>query len=48
MCQIIVKKHTNKYRIKVGDIEKLVPTIGNKSKLNSSLQKFVVVFFTGN
>ena len=42
------KKIADKYGLKVCDVKKLVPNLGNKSKLNSSLQKFVVVFFTGN
>ena len=30
-CQIIVKKITDKYRIKVGDLIKLVPHLGSKT-----------------
>ena len=29
-CQIIVKKIANKYEIKVSDVMKLIPNLGNK------------------
>ena len=30
-CQIIVKKIADKYAIKVGDVMKLIPNLGNKT-----------------
>ena len=30
-CQIIVKKIADNYEIKVGDVKKLVPNLGNKT-----------------
>ena len=30
-CQIIVKKNADKYEIKVGDVKKLIPNLGNKT-----------------
>ena len=30
-CQIIVKKTVNKYGIKIGDVEKLIPNLGDKT-----------------
>ena len=31
-CQIIVKKFPDEYGIKVGDVKKLVPNLGNENK----------------
>ena len=31
-CQIIVKEIADEYGIKVGDVKKLVPSLGNKTK----------------
>ena len=31
-CQIIVKKFAHEYVIKVGDVKKLVPNLGNANK----------------
>ena len=30
-CQIIVKKIVDKYGIKIGDVEKLIPNLGDKT-----------------
>ena len=30
-CQIIVNKIADKYEIKVGDVKKLIPNLGNKT-----------------
>ena len=30
-CQIIVKKIADEYGIKVGDVKKLIPNLGNKT-----------------
>ena len=42
------KKIVDKYGIKVGDVKKLIPNLGNKSCLRSSLQKSSVVFVFRN
>ena len=42
-CQVIVKKIVDEYEIKVGDVIKVVPNLGNK-KICDSLQKSSVVF----
>ena len=31
-CRNIVKKIADKYEIKVGDVKKLIPNLGNKTK----------------
>ena len=30
-CQNIVKKNADKFEIKVGDVKKLIPNLGNKT-----------------
>ena len=31
-CQIIVKKITDEFEIKIGDVKKLIPNLGNTDK----------------
>ena len=38
----------NKYDTKIGSVNKLVPNLGNKSKLSSLLKKYSFVFIAGN
>ena len=44
-CQIIVKKIADKYRIKVGDLIKLVPNLGSKTNCHSLQISSVVLVF---
>ena len=45
-CKNIVKKIADKYKIKVGEVKKLIPNLGNK--ICTSLQKSSVVFVIRN
>ena len=42
------KSIADKYEIKVGDVKKLIPTLGNKTRYVSSLQKSSVIFIFRN
>ena len=43
-CQIIVKKTADKYGIKVGDVEKLVPNLGNYVLYYRNLQLHLLLW----
>ena len=42
------KSIADKYEIKVGDVKKLIPNLGNKTRYVSSLQKSSVIFIFRN
>ena len=44
-CQTIVKKIANEYEIKVGDVNKLIPNLSNKTNYVKLQKSSVVLVF---